>query len=164
MNSLRPEINRVQASYPRTYKMERANRRFVHGFGIFFVTFLLAATPLHLLGFMKHPLHPSQLALMDILVVAFVICGSLRVERRVVLYEDGIEVAGWISSRKLSRAEIRGRRMGKLAWQAGGGSYYIIVPLSEQERELKLPFFLHVDKYFRAWMREIPSVEYTGPN
>jgi|HubBroStandDraft_6_1064221.scaffolds.fasta_scaffold27087_4 hypothetical protein len=152
------EENMRDRDYPCTYKVHRANRRFVHGFGIFLVAFFLVVTPLHLLGVMKHPLSLSQLTLIDISVVAFVVWGSLRVERRVTLYEDGIEVAGWRYSRKLRRDEIRGRRMGKLAWQAGGGSYYIIVPSDQKNDELKLPFFLHVDKHFRAWMKAIPEV------
>ena len=154
-----PTENQLQQSFPRTYKMEKANRRFVQGLGISLVMFFLAVTPLHLLGFMKHPLRPLDLALMDILVLIFAIWGSLRVERRVILHENYIEVAGWISSSKLGREEIRSRRMGRLAWQAGGGSYYIIVPSDKQKRELKLPFFLHVDKHFRDWMKAIPTVE-----
>ena len=77
------EENMRDRDYPRTYKVDRANRRFVHGFGIFLVTFFLAGTPLHLLGVMKHPLSLSQLTLIDISVVAFVVWASLRVERRV---------------------------------------------------------------------------------
>jgi len=153
-----PEENTCNRGYPCTYKVDRTTRRFVHGFGIFLVAFFLVMTPLHLLGAMKHPLSLFQLALIDVSVAAFVVWASLRVERRVTLYEDGIEVAGWSYSRKLRRDQILGRRMGKLAWQAGGGLYYIIVPSDRQKRELKLPVFLYVDKHFRAWIKEIPEV------
>ena len=123
-----------QKNYPHMYRTVRAIRQFIHGLGIFLVALFLGVTPLHLLGLMKHSLHPLQLALIDIQIVVFVIWASTRVERRVVLHEDGIEVAYWISSRKLAREKIRGRRMGKLSWRAGGGSYYIIVPLDMRTR------------------------------
>lgn len=157
MNPVRPVAD--QQNYPRTYRMDRAARQFFHGFGVFLAALFLGVTPLHLLGIMKHSLPPVQLAAMDIVVVTFVIWASWRAERRVILYEDGIEVASWISSRKLACKEIRGRRMGELPGRAGGGSYYIIVPSDRQARELKLPPFLEVDKWFQVWMKAIPRVE-----
>jgi hypothetical protein len=83
--------------------------------------------------------------------------------RRVVLYEDAIAVFGWASMRKLALPEIRGRRMGKLPGQAGGGSYYIIVPLDQNARDLGLPPFLHVDEFFFSWMKTIPKVDTRHP-
>jgi hypothetical protein len=155
---MKTEEKQIQKDYPRTYQMDKSARRFVHWFGIFLVVFFLGMTPLHLFGVMKNPMSPLTLTLTDALVIASVIWASLRANRRVILHEDAIEVAGRFVTRKLSRSEILGRRMGKLAWQAGGGSYYIIVPADGSKKELRLPPFLNVDESFFAWMKAIPQV------
>lgn len=80
-------------------------------------------TVLHLAGLMSHPLSPRHLLWINSSVVVFVIWVFERTHRRVVLYEDAIEVAGWLSKRRLSREQILGRRMGRLPIQAGGGSF-----------------------------------------
>jgi hypothetical protein len=155
---MKTEEKQIQKDCPRTYQMDKSTRRFVHWFGIFLVVFFVGMTPLHLFGVMKNPMSPLTLALTDVFVIVGATWAFLRANRRVILYDDAIEVAGPFLTRKLSRSEILGRRMGKLAWQAGGGSYYIIVPVDGSKKELKLPPFLNVDEFFFTWMKAIPQV------
>lgn len=148
----------TQRGYPRTYRMDRSARRFFHGFALFIVVFFLGLTPLHLLHLIRNPIPPLSLTLIDIPVVAGAVWMSSRADRRVILEENSIEVAGWFGTRKLSRGEIRGRRMGKLPKRVGSSSFYIIVPADSGKAELKLPPLLHVDKCFFDWLETIPQV------
>lgn len=67
-------------------------------------------------------------------------------------------MAGWFSTRKLTRGVILGSRMGKLPKRAGNLLPDIIVPVEAGKRELKLPPLLHVDKDFYAWIKTIPEI------
>jgi hypothetical protein len=147
---MKTEEQNIPKGYPRTYHIDASARRFVYGLGIFLIGLFLGVTPLHLLGLFKKSLDPLSLALMDALVIAVVIWACMRVNRRVILYEDAIELAQPFSRRRLGRDEILGRRTGQLPVQAGGSSYYIIVPADGNQRELKMPAFLHVDKCFHS--------------
>ena len=145
----------VQKLYPRTYQMDVTTRRFSWGMAIFL--FALAVAPLvHLTGITNLPRSPLALAVVDVAFLAIPVWMCFVAARRVILYEDAIEVAGWLSTRKLTRGEILGRRMSR---NYGGGSYYIVVPLDRSTSEMKLPPFLHTDELFRAWMKTIPQLK-----
>lgn len=77
--------------------------------------------------------------------------------RRVTLYDDAIEMTGRFSRRRLERKDILGYRMGRLARQAGGSSFYVIVPSSKNLGELALPPFLRADKAFFTWIEDLPK-------
>ena len=139
-------------SYPRLYRVNSATRRALIGFGIVLVSFGVLMSVLHIVGLMKTPLATGDV-LTVVFFAAFAVWISSSVSRRVILYENSIEVVGWFSKRKLTREEIRGYRIGRLAWQAGGASYFIVVPLDAHTRELKLPAFLNYDKPFYAWIK-----------
>jgi hypothetical protein len=149
----------AQHGFPHIYRVEQTTRRFLYGFSLLLVAFFFVMTVVHLEGFMRRPLSLSQLMAIDSLFTLFALLVCANASRRVLVYEDAIEVAGWLSTRKLQRQEILGRRMGRLAWQAGGGSFYILVPLDKMRKELKLPPFLKVDKVFLSWMKAIPKIE-----
>jgi hypothetical protein len=144
--------------YPRTYQMERNARRFHNGFAIFLPTFFLVMTVLHATGFMDHPIPLRQNLAMDSLALLFGLFISSRANRKVTLSTDAIEVRGWFSTRRLECGEILGRRVGQISARGGGGSFYIIVPANKNLRELKLPPYLNVDKFFFSWMSDIPKV------
>jgi len=152
---MQTDDEQVQGTYPRVYKVDKATRRFFYGFAIFLVVFL-GLTLLNLLGVMKKPAPLLGSALGDAAVAVIAVISVVSVERRVVLHEDAIEVAGVFSSRRLSRSEIRGRRVGKVPKL--GASYYILVPADGSKPELKLPPFLHIEKCFFGWMSAIPEV------
>jgi hypothetical protein len=144
--------------YPRVYRVNSAARRVLNGFGIVLVSLAVITAVLHIMGIMKAPLAIGDV-LADILLVAFAVWISSSVNRRVILCENAIAVEGWFGHRKLLREQIRGYRMGRLAWQAGGGSYYIVVPVDNHSGELKLPALLDYDRPFHAWMKTIPHIE-----
>ena len=144
--------------YPRTYTVNLRARRAIDAISVGLITVFAALT---IFGSVRPNARrvaaPSGLlAIGGIGVVA--LGASWRAHQRVTLYEDGIEVQSWFSVRQLKRSQILGSRMGKLAWQAGGSSYYIIVPSDTSTRELQLPAFLHVDNEFFSWMAAIPRL------
>lgn len=144
----------VDEVYPRVYRVNLVARRVLIGLGIMLVSLGIITTVLHITGVMGAPLATGDV-LADILFALFAFWISSSVSRRVILCENSLEVAGWFARRKLMREEIRGYRMGRIAWQAGGSSYYIIVPNDTAKKELKLPAFLDYDKPFHAWMEGI---------
>jgi hypothetical protein len=148
----------VKLESARTYQTDASARRFMKSVGMLLVVFFLAMTPVHLLGLMRHPIPPLQLALVDAGVIVFAIWMFAAADRRVVVHENAIEVAGWFSTCRLNRNEILGRRMGRVPKRAGGSSFYIIVPVDSRRPELKLPPLLHVDRYFDSWIAKIPEI------
>jgi hypothetical protein len=122
--------------YPRTYSLDARTRRAFIAIGVAPLALVIAVAILKMTGVVSNTL--SSIALLSAGLVAglygLIISGS--VHRRVILYEDGITVWSWFSSRRLSRSEILGKRMGKLAWQ--------VVPVDRSAKELRLPPFLHV--------------------
>jgi len=115
---------------------------------------------LDLVGLVYKPLAPSALVSMVLFAVICALSGYQHTHRRVILYEDSIEVAGWFSSRKLKRSEIRGyRHKGLPARQAYGSNFYIIFPADKSARVLRLPPFLHTDKDFFSWLEGIPKIK-----
>ena len=155
--------NQQDIVFPRTYQVDLSWRRSFKGFSVFLLTLFVLMTILHLTRFMAHPLALLDLAGIDFLVALFVIWVGSRINRRVVLYEDAIEVKGWISKRRLERGEILGVRMGSLPVTYGGISYYIIVPVSGGKRVLRLPPYLHVDETFISWVETIPRIKNSSP-
>lgn len=145
--------------YPRTYTVRADTLRALDAVAGIPVALVIAITLLQLAGLVAKPMRP------DALLAAGFVAGVLTVamwnlnHRRVLLYEDSIAVRSWLSCRRLNQTEILGRRMGKLPWQAGGGSFYIIVPLDSSRRELRLPPFLHLDQDFLGWIRKIPVLD-----
>jgi hypothetical protein len=89
------------------------------------------------------------------------ICALLMYQythRRAILYDDGIEVSGWFSSRKLKRNEILGyHHQGSSG--PYGGNVYIIFPMDKSARVLRLPPFLHTDEDFFSWLEGIPKIK-----
>jgi hypothetical protein len=147
-----------QPGYPRTYQMSRNALWFNNGFAIFLPGFFVM-TILHAIGFMRHPLPLKTMVWMDLSAPPlFALLISPRANRKVILYQDAIEVRGWFSTRKLRRDEILGRRMGRISAPGGGGSYYIIVPADESAGELGPPPHMTVGKVFSSWMSDIPKV------
>jgi hypothetical protein len=120
---------------------------------------VIAVSLLDVAGLVNKAVTPLPLFAMVFFALLYALFFFRRTHRQVILYEDGIEVSAWFSVRELKRSEILGRRMGKLAWQAGGGSFYIMVPTDKAARELRLPSFLHMDKDFFSWMEGIPSIK-----
>jgi len=124
------EEQRDFKQYPRMYGVKARTRRDLDAIAISLPAVVICITVLQVVGLTALN---DQASLPYLLPMCFVfgllaVLGISRTHRRVVLYQDGIEVLSWFSARKLTRSEILGRRMGKLAWQAGGGSFYIIIP------------------------------------
>jgi hypothetical protein len=127
--------------------MSRNALWFNNGFAIFPSRLVFCDDDIARRRFMRHPLRLKTMLWMDFSAARFALLISSRANRKVILYQDAIEVCGWFSTRKLRRDEILGRRMGPISAQ-GGGSYYIIVPADESAGELGLPPHMTVDKVF----------------
>jgi hypothetical protein len=144
--------------YPRAYSVDARTRRALDAVAVAPLALVIAVSLLDVAGLVNKALTPFALFAMGILATLYALLFSRSAHRRVILYEDGIDVSAWFSVRELKRSEILGRRMGKLAWQAGGSSFYIMVPTDKAARELRLPSFLHMDKDFFSWMEGISSI------
>jgi hypothetical protein len=144
--------------YPRAYSVDARTRRALDAVAMAPVALVIAVSLLDLAGLVNKALTPFVLFGMGFFAVLCALLLSRSAHRRVVLYEDSIEVSGWFSARKLKRTEILGRRLGGTDPRNIHGSFYIIVPTDKDARELRLPRFLHVDKDFFSWMDKIPSV------
>ena len=144
--------------YPRTYSVNARTRRALDAVAMAPLALVIAVSVLELAGLVNKALTPFVLFAMGFLAVLYTLLLSRSAHRRVILYEDAIEVSGWFSARKLKRSEILGCRMGGTGPRNVHGSFYIIVPTDKDARELRLPRFLHVDKDFFSWMDGIPSV------
>lgn len=145
--------------YSRTYTIDANKLRALDAIATIPVALIIALSLLQLAGLVARPISPSNLVAAALIASLLTVAAWNLNHRRVLLYQDGIAVRSWVSSRKLNRAEIVGRRMGRLAWQAGGGSFYIIVPFDSSRGELGFPPFLHLDRDFFEWIREIPSLD-----
>ena len=146
--------------YPRVYSMDARTQRALDAIATAPLGLVIGISVLDVAGLVYKALAPSALAAMGFFAGICALLGYQHTHRRVILYEDAIEVSGWFSSRKLTRSEILGyRRKGMSAWQARGGNLYIIFPADKSARVLRLPSFLHTDKDFFSWMEGIPKTE-----
>ena len=97
---------------------------------------------------------------MIVVDIAFALLAAmiwLNSTRRVTLYRDAIAVTSWSGTRVLRSDEISCRRMGR-AGKYQDDFYYVHVPADNEQREMKLPLWLHMDKIFFSWMNAIPRV------
>jgi hypothetical protein len=159
MGSPLQEKQELLNKYPRTYSIGDATRRAFDAIGLAPLAFVTALSVLDVAGLVNNTVTPFRLLELGICATLYACLVSRSARRRVILYEGGIAVSGLFSTRELKRSEILGRRMGRLAWQAGGGSFYIIVPADSATKELRLPAFLHMDKDFFSWMGRIPKIK-----
>ena len=156
-----PEEQRDRKQYPRTYTVDARTRRDLDAIAVALPALFICIIGLYFVGIVPKN---NNISLPDLLAIGLVLglfafLGISRTHRRVVvLYEDGIEVLGWFSARRLKRSEILGRRMG-YAGPRFGPAFYIIVPVDRSARVMALPSALHVDKDFHSWMSEIPRIE-----
>jgi hypothetical protein len=153
-----PEEQRDLKQYPRTYTVDARTRRDLDAIAVALPALFICVIGLSLVGIVPKNNNDT---LPDLLAIGFVVgllafLGIRSTHRRVVLYQDGIEILGWFSARRLKRSDILGRRMG----DAGrfGPAFYIIVPVDRNARALNLPSALHVDKDFHSWMDGIPKL------
>jgi hypothetical protein len=140
-------------AWPRTYALDPVVRRGFDAIAFAPLGLVTGVTLLHLLGM------PQNTTLPGLFAAAFLtaLCGfflSRFNRRQVILNEDSIAVVGWRSARVLKRNEILGRR----GLSTRYGYFRVIVPVDPVERELRLPPNLKLDKWFFAWMNDIPQI------
>jgi len=148
--------------YPRTYSVHASTLRGLDAAATIPLALVIAFSILQLAVPMAEPVSGIDLFVAGFIAALYTVLLCNLNHRRVILYEDGIAVRSWVSSRRLNRTDILGRRMGRLAWQAGGGSSYIIVPVDKSAKELRLPPFLRLDTHFHSWMKGIPLLGKQG--
>lgn len=98
--------------YPRTYSMDARTRRANEAIGLAPLALIIAVTLLDAAGLVDKAVTPLALLTMLFLAGLCALIVSRWTRRRVILYEDGIELLGVFANRKLKRSEILGRRMG----------------------------------------------------
>src|ERR1700733_9909299 len=110
------------------YRLVDNTRRSLRGCSMFLIVFFCGIPLLRLSNVFTPRTVSHDVLTPEILMILLAIFLWERSSRRVTISENAIELAGWFSKRNLRREEIRGYRMGYFG-RAGGGSFYIIVPL-----------------------------------
>jgi hypothetical protein len=148
--------------YPRVYSTDASVRRDKEAIGLAPLGVIIAVSLLQAAGLVYKPFPPLALFAAAVLAGLYALLSSRWIRRRVVLHEDGIELLGVFSSRKLNRSEILGRRMEGTDPRNAHGTHYVIVPIDKGVRVLSLPSSLKMDGDFRAWMKSIPKITEGG--
>ena len=148
-----------EQGFPRTYRVDVRTRHMVNGFLLLFVGFFVLLTAWQLMRTGSRPGSPRNLILGDVGVAILSAWLASSYNKRVILHQEAIEVAGWFCSRRLKFSEIRGwQTTGSSAWPSGYA--YIFVPVDRGKRQLALPTFLHTDRSFREWLETIPKIRH----
>ncbi|HEV2617265.1 MAG TPA: hypothetical protein VGU63_11735 [Candidatus Acidoferrales bacterium] len=142
--------------FPRIYRVDARTRRVVNFLLAALASLIFVILPLcNLIWTKPHASSFSSLIGVDLGFALFLLWLGSGYNKRVILRQDSIEVAGWFYSRKLNFAEIRGRR-GPAGYY--GAYHYILVPFDDNKRPLALPPFLHTDEFFRDWIKTVPKL------
>lgn len=152
MHSKQPSA--AEQGFPRIYRVGGRGR--VNGFLVVLAALFLFFTVPELARSGFHGSSHRDLIVADLAVGLLVTWLGSSYNKRVILYQDAIEVAGWFYSRKLNFAEILGRQTSGSSLRAGYA--YIFVPSDKSKRKLVLPPFLRTDQAFRDWVRAIPRI------
>lgn len=149
----------TEQGFPRTYRVDARARHMVNGFLLLFVGFFVLLTAWQLMRTGSRPGSARNLIFSDVGVAVLSAWLASSYNKRVILQQEAIEVAGWFYRRKLKFSEIRGwQTTGSSAWPSGYA--YIFVPVDRGKRQLALPTFLHTDRIFREWLETIPKIRH----
>lgn len=142
---------------PRVYRTDGRTRHTVNFFLFAISALFLCLTILYSTHVLPFRGSLRGLLATDLSIGGIVLFLGSGYNKRAILYEDSIEVAGWFYSRKLNFAEIRGRQT---SGNKGiySGYAHILVPTDAGKRKLALPPYLHEDPFFRDWLKAIPMV------
>jgi hypothetical protein len=141
--------------FPRTYRVDERTRQTVNFLIVAIGGLFLSLTLLQSISVVPHRGSLGGLYLGDFFMAGLVLLIGSLYNKRVVLHQDSIEVAGWFRSRKLYFAQIRGCHM----ITSSRGSAYIFFPADRNARKLILPTSLHIDDVFRDWLKTIPQIK-----
>jgi hypothetical protein len=139
--------------WPRTCALDHVVRRGFDAIALAPLGLVAGLILLHLLGMTQDTTLPGLFVAAILAALGGFFLSRLN-RRQVILNEDSIAVVGWRSTRVLKRNEILGRRGVSTRY----GYSRVIVPVDPAERELHLPVNLKLDKWFFAWMKDIPQV------
>lgn len=151
-----PRLPTDPTLYPRSYRASRGYAIFVNFFsgmiavgGCLGIWFLATA----------HAKNPFGAAILIVACLAFVLLGAYNIAatRRylVTLRSDAIIVQSVFSSRTLFRTEIAGRRNLRTQYV----STLLLVPLTPDQKKLKLALLMQRDEAFEAWLADIPDLD-----
>jgi len=147
----------TEQRFPRSYRVDARARCLVNALLLAFTALFLYLTVRDLARVDLDGTSIGKLIVVDLAVALFATWLGSAYNKRVILHKDAVEVAGWLRSRKLSFAEIRGRQTSANS-RLPLGYAHIFVPSDKSKRELVLPPFLQTDQIFRDWIRTIPKI------
>jgi hypothetical protein len=142
--------------FPRVYRVAERTRHAVNFLLVAIGALFLSLTVLYMAEILPHRGSLGGLLWIDLLVVGLVLLLGSGYNKRAILHEDSIEVAGCFYSRKLNFTDIRGRQT--TANSRLPGYAYMLVPSDHSKRTLVLPRYLDTDQFFRDWIKTIPKV------
>ncbi len=154
---MRQEQTAGEQGFPRTYRVDARTRQAVNFLLVALAGLFLFFTVLQLARVGSRRSSLGDLIFVDGTIAAILVWLGSGYNKRVILHEDAVEVAGWFYSRRLNFAEIRGRQTSGSS-RFPSGYAYIFVPFDEGKRKLVLPPYLHTDQIFRDWIKTIPKI------
>lgn len=144
-------------SFPHVCRTEKNVRGPVNFLLVALSGFFGSLTVLYLTGILHYRGHRSGLFWIDLIIAGIALFLGSGYNKRAILREDSIEVAGWFHSRKLLFSEIRGRQT-VVSSRGLPGYAHILIPSDHMKRRLGLPIYLHMDHFFQAWFNALPEV------
>ena len=143
--------------FPRIYRVDERTRHAVNFFCVALMGLFLSLTGVYTTGLLPYRGSLGDLFWVDLIVAGLVLLLGSFYNKKAILYEDSIEVAGWFYSRSLKFKEIRGRQTSANS-RLPYGYAYILIPSDQSKRKLALPHYLRADQFFRDWIKAIPKV------
>lgn len=140
---------------PRVYRTDARTRHAVNFFLFALSSLFFSLSILYATGILHFRGRISGMLWADLAIVVIVLFLGSGYNKRAILREDSIEVAGWFYTRKLNFADIHGRQTTGNKGIYSGFSH-ILVPSDPAKRKLGLPPYLHEDQFFRDWLKAIP--------
>jgi hypothetical protein len=149
----------VQTSHPRVYRLKPGRLRIAIGLGLTIAAaFLVAAT---WICFASTEIGTRGICVLACLVAAggatYMALAAMRT--RISLWPDSVEITRALDSRRVSRAQIIGRR---LIEPGEGPAFVELETRHEYFQTLRIPSALQTDAHFDAWLAEIPDLDTQG--
>ncbi|SRR5579871_2388119 len=154
--SMASKASPAHQAFPRVYRVDERTRHTVNFLLVAIAALFLSLTVLYWAEILPHRGSLGGLLWIDLMVVGLVLLLGSGYNKRAILNEDSIEVAGWFYRRKLNFTDIRGRQT--TANSRLPGYAHTLLPSDQSKRTLVLPIYLHTDQFFRDWIRTIPKI------
>jgi hypothetical protein len=149
----------VQTSQPRVYRLQPGKRRIAIGLGLTIAAASLVAATWICVA--SADVGTRGIYVLACLVAAggaaYMVLAAMRTQ--ISVWPDSVEITGALESRRVSRAQIIGRRSIE---PDEGPAFVELETRHEYFQTLRIPGALQTDAHFDAWLAEIPDLDTQG--